>query len=206
MSGKFITIDGTEGSGKTTQMANIISYLQTRGKTVYQTREPGGTPLGEEIRHLLLSPNFSPNKETELLLMFAARNEHLRREIYPRLARDEWVISDRFNDATYAYQGAGRGIPRERIRALETWVQGDFEPDLSLILQLPEAVAQTRLKARGQLKDRMEQESQDFFARVAAGYRERCALPHVHAIDASGTPEQVFAQIERQLENLLAVH
>lgn len=203
MSGRFITLDGTEGSGKSTQIERTAAYLRERGHTVYTTREPGGTAVGEAIRAIFLDSSLAPTAAAELLLIFAARRQHLETEIWPRLARGEYVVSDRFNDATYAYQGCGRGLPDAQIRTLEQWTQGDFQPDLSLILTLPANIAETRLTSRGRQKDRMEQENHDFFARIAQGYANRAAaLPHVHAIDASGTPETVFAHIRAHLDRL----
>lgn len=204
MNGKLITLDGTECSGKTTQIANIAHYLQAQGKSVYTTREPGGTAVGEAIRNIFLSPELKPTAETELLLIFAARKQHLEQEILPRLAQGEYVISDRFNDATYAYQGYARNIPLNRIQQLEHWVQQDFQPQLSLILTLPIDIAEQRLARRGHSKDRMEAENRAFFQRVADGYQARVATQaHVHSIDASGTPDAVFNHIRPYLDQLL---
>lgn len=204
MRGKFIVLDGTEGSGKSTQRDKIAAYLRRSGKTVHTTREPGGTAVGEAIRKLILTPSLAPDPETELLLIFAARCEHLAKEIRPRLARGEWVLSDRFNDATYAYQGYGRGLPRDKITALEHWLHQEFQPDLSLILRVPEDVSQSRLARRKDDKDRMEREDRAFFRRVAAGYRARSRLAHAVAIDACGTADAVFARIAPCLDRLIA--
>lgn len=204
MNGKLIAIDGTEGSGKSTQIAKIADYLRAAGKSVYLTREPGGTPASERIRDLVLNPGFSLDGHCELLLILAARRQHLVEEIWPRLAQGQWVISDRFNDATYAYQGAGRAIPAQTIAQLEHWTQGDFQPDLSLIFTLPAAIADERLNRRGQQKDRMEQEDHLFFQRVAQEYRQRAQQPHAREIDASGDKEATFAQIQSHLATLLA--
>lgn len=204
MNGKFITIDGTEGSGKTTQIQRIATYLQKQGKTVYTTREPGGTAVGEAIRHIFLTPELTPSAETELLLIFAARKQHLEQEILPRLSRGEFVVSDRFNDATYAYQGYGRGIALSRIQQLEQWTQGDFQPHLSLILTLPASIANARIHQRGQETDRMEAENTEFFQRVADGYQQRAnSQAHIFTIDASGEPDDIFAHIQPHLERLL---
>lgn len=204
MSGKFIVLDGTECSGKTTQQEKIAAYLRRCGKTVYTTREPGGTAVGEAIRKLILSPALSPDPQTELLLIFAARCEHLAKEIRPRLARGQWVLSDRFNDATYAYQGYGRGLPREKIAALESWLHPNFQPDLSLILGVTQEVSRNRLIQRKNDKDRMEQEDPVFFQRVVAGYRARSHLAHAVAIDACDTVDTVFARIVPYLDQLIA--
>lgn len=204
MTGKFITLDGTEGAGKTTQLRYIERYLHQKNKTVYLTREPGGTAVGEQIRNIFLNPNLAPTAETELLLIFAARKQHLEQEIWPRLQEGEWVISDRFNDATYAYQGYGRGIDLTRIRSLEKWIQGDFQPHLSLILTVSEQIAKTRLNQRGQEKDRMENENQKFFQRVVSGYYQRAENEtHVHLIEASKEPQTIFQQIQPYLDTLL---
>lgn len=203
MTGKFITIDGSEGSGKSTQISHICDYLRAQGKSVYATREPGGTEIGEKIRAIFLDPNLRPSMMTELLLIFAARRQHLDSEILPRLAQGQWVVSDRFNDATYAYQGAGRGIDQALIRQLEICVQGEFQPDLSLILTLDNASARHRIAQRNQALDRMEQENLDFFQRIDMGYRQRAqAYTHVQLIDASGSPEEVFARIAAHLSPL----
>lgn len=203
MQGKFITIDGNEGAGKTTQITHIRDYLQAQGKTLYTTREPGGTAVGEKIRAIFLDPELQPTQLTELLLIFAARRQHLETEIFPRLARGEWVLSDRFNDATYAYQGAGRGIDSALIRQLEQYIQGEFQPDLSLILMIEPDKAAERLAKRNQAPDRLEQENRAFFQRIDAGYRQRAQTQsHVQLIDAAGSPEQVFAHISPLLQEL----
>lgn len=203
MQGKFITIDGSEGAGKTTQIAHIRDYLQAQGKTLYTTREPGGTAVGEKIRAIFLDPELHPTQLTELLLIFAARRQHLETEIFPRLARGEWVLSDRFNDATYAYQGAGRSIDSALIRQLEQYIQGEFQPDLSLILMIEPDKAAERLAKRNQAPDRLEQENRAFFQRIDAGYRQRAQTQsHVQLIDAGGSPEQVFARISPLLQEL----
>lgn len=203
MRGKFISIDGSEGGGKSTQIVHICRYLREQGKSVYATREPGGTAVGEHIRQIFLDPNLKPTAYTELLLIFAARRQHLETEILPRLANGEWVVSDRFNDSTYAYQGAGRGIDIAHIRQVEQLIQGDFQPDLTLIFSLDAATAQLRLQQRQQTPDRLEQEDSDFFARINAAYIERAAeYPHIQPIDASGSPEQVFARIAPHLDRL----
>ncbi|GMQ90995.1 MAG: dTMP kinase [Gammaproteobacteria bacterium] len=200
--GLFITLEGGEGAGKTTHIPFIKSVLQQAGRTVCVTREPGGTQLGEVIRSLLLAPSETDiSANTELLLMFAARAEHLHQVIRPALQRGEIVLCDRFTDATYAYQGGGRGIKLERIRVLEQWVQGDQRPDLTLLFDVPVEVGIERAKGRGAL-DRFEQESRDFFERVRQSYLQiakndskRCKV-----IDASGDIVSVEAQISRLFE------
>jgi dTMP kinase len=166
--GKFITVEGTEGVGKSTNLEFIRSQLCAAGMDVVQTREPGGTPLGEAIRGLLLDPAFTGMDELcELQLMFAARAEHLGKVIRPALERGQCVLSDRFTDATYAYQGGGRGVDVSVIARLEELVQGDFRPDLTLLLDVPVEVGLARAGQRGSL-DRFEQEQIEFFERVRA--------------------------------------
>jgi dTMP kinase len=169
--GKFITLEGIDGAGKSTHIGGIADFLRARGKDIVVTREPGGTPLGEKLRALLLSQTM--NADTETLLVFAARREHVAQVIAPALAAGRWVVSDRFTDATYAYQGAGRGMPVDRIAALERWVQDGLQPDLTLVFDAPVEVALARL-AKGQ-GDRFELESKSFFERVRAAYLERVA-------------------------------
>lgn len=202
--GRFITLDGLDGSGKTTQLRYVLDFLRAQGKSVHLSREPGGTPVGEAIRTIFKDPSLTMHADSELLLLMAARCEHLRSEIYPRLARGEWVVSDRFNDATYAYQGSGRGMDEARIRILEKWIQEDFQADCTFILQLPLAVRAERMRIRNEATDRMEAQSQAFFARVQKGYEVRAArYPHVHLIDGDGDESTVFARIRPYLEALL---
>ncbi len=173
MSGQFITIEGGEGVGKTTQLAFMREYLEQAGYRVTLTREPGGTALGEEIRSLLLGHRHDGMAlATETLLMFAARAEHLERAIRPALAAGHWVLCDRFTDATYAYQGGGRGLSLERIAILENWVQDDLRPDLTLIFDAPVAVGLERAARRG-AADRFEREETAFFERIRAVYLDR---------------------------------
>ena len=173
MKGKFITVEGTEGVGKTTNIACIARWLDARGIDYIATREPGGTALGEKIRALLLDKDDSAmTSSTELLLMFAARAQHLEEKIIPALAAGTWVLCDRFTDATYAYQGFGRGLSLEYIKALEVLVQGDLHPDFTLILDIDPELGMSRVRARGEL-DRFEREAIAFFDRVRDGYRER---------------------------------
>jgi len=202
--GKFITIDGVEGAGKSTQIDFICNYLAKKNINVILTREPGGTELGEKIRALLLSTDTqSMSSDTELLLMFAARNEHIKTKIMPALDKGDWVLSDRFTDASYAYQGAGRGLSIERIAQLEKWVLQDFTPDLTLLLDVPVALGMSRVKFRGH-KDRIELETNDFFNRVRDGYIERFKQfpKRIKLIDASTTPEQTTEQIKTILQTL----
>jgi dTMP kinase len=169
----FITLEGTEGVGKSSNLEFIRQWLVARGKTVVQTREPGGTPLAEEIRALLLAPRAETmHEDTELLLMFAARAQHVAGLIRPALARGDWVLSDRFHDASFAYQGGGRGIAVERLARLSDWALRGFAPDLTFWLDMDPAEALERAKKRAAL-DRFEQEKLEFFQRVRAVYRLR---------------------------------
>jgi dTMP kinase len=204
--GLFITLEGGEGAGKSTQLAYVQQCLQRAGKRVLMTREPGGTELGEQIRTLLLDHRQTAmDADTELLLMFAARAQHLAERIRPALAAGEWVLCDRFTDATYAYQGGGRGIDTRRIAALEDWVQGELRPDLTLLLDLPVEVGLSRAGQRGDL-DRFEREQQDFFQRVRQAYRDRAAAEprRYRVIDASLDIAQVQAQIDAALAPILS--
>lgn len=171
--GCFITIEGIEGVGKSTQIAAIVTALEAQGKRVLLTREPGGTELGEAIRDLLLSTDYPPmDQRTELLLMFAARAEHIYSRIIPALQVGTWVISDRFTDASYAYQGGGRNIPIDKISGLEQWVQEGFTPDYTFLLDAPVEIGLARARNRGP-QDRIEQEDMDFFQRVRDLYLQR---------------------------------
>lgn len=203
--GKFITLEGGEGAGKSSNIPFIESYLQERGVQLLLTREPGGTPLSERIRSILLDKEEQHmNSDTELLLMFAARAQHLAQVILPALAAGQWVICDRFTDATYAYQGGGRGIPNQRIAVLEQWVQGEFQPDKTLIFDLPVATGLTRAGQRSS-PDRFEQENHQFFERVRAAYLARAkAAPQRYAIvDAAPDLQTVQRQIAAILDSLL---
>ncbi len=176
MSARFITLEGVEGAGKSTQIPALRNWLSNSGIDVVVTREPGGTEVGEGVRSLLLAQHESGmHPDTELLLMFAARAEHIRRVILPALDEGRWVLSDRFTDASYAYQGGGRGIEPDRIEILETWVQDNLRPDLVLVLDLPVGVGLRRAAGRG-APDRFEDERREFFDRVRAAYRQRAAL------------------------------
>jgi dTMP kinase len=192
--GKFITFEGIDGAGKTTHLAWFRARLDEKvaalGRTVVTTREPGGTPLGESLRELLLHERM--DLETEALLMFAARREHLAQVIEPALARGDWVLSDRFTDATFAYQGGGRGLPRDKLEALERWVQGGFQPDLTVLFDLPPETASVR-RGAARSPDKFESETEAFFARTRAEYLRRAEeAPHRFAIvDASASIEQI---------------
>ena len=203
--GKFLTIEGTEGVGKSTNLAFVHNWLVTRGIDVVVTREPGGTPLAEEIRHLLLAKREEPVDETaELLLVFAARAQHLAQVIKPALERGSWVLSDRFTDATYAYQGGGRQLNKSTIAQLENLVQGKLRPDLTLILDIDVTLGLNRARQRGEF-DRFESETIEFFERVRAAYRERAAMaPDRYAlVDAGQSLEQVQQNIEKVLSGFL---
>ncbi len=191
--GQFITFEGTEGVGKSTQLANAAAALKSLGVDVVVTREPGGTPMAEAIRELLLAPRDEPVDETtELLLMFAARAQHLNTRILPALERGQWVLCDRFTDATFAYQGGGRGVSRERIAMLETLVQGELRPDHIILLDAPVETGMKRARNRGEL-DRFEQEAVSFFQRIRDTYLERAkADPNRYSVvDAAASLEQV---------------
>jgi len=191
MRGKFITLEGIDGAGKSTHHGWLVDFLRRQGRDVVATREPGGTELGEKLRALLLSETM--HLETEALLMFAARREHLEKLILPALSAGKWVVSDRFTDASYAYQGGGRGLAVEKIRALESWVQGDFAPDLTLVFDLPTDMAYERLLKTGQAADRFEQETRDFFQRVRESYLQRAgSFPaRMKVIDSTRSPEEI---------------
>ena len=203
MTGRFITLDGGEGVGKTTQLAHIRAWCSAQHLEARFGREPGGTPFGERLRAILLDPTTRADPVSELLLILAARRAHLEQTILPCLARGAWYISDRYRDATYAYQHYGRGIPAATIAALEAISGTDREPDLSLILGSSSASARDRLAARGQSADRFESENSAFHERVAAGYRARAAASHARWIDGEGDPDTVFARIRPHLEALL---
>jgi dTMP kinase len=201
MKGKFITVEGTEGVGKSTNIQRMTEWLDGRGISYIATREPGGTALGEKVRDLLLDKdNTGMAASAELLLMFAARAQHLEEKIIPALAAGTWVLCDRFTDATYAYQGFGRGLNLEHIARLETLVQGDLHPDFTLILDIEPELGMSRVRARGEL-DRFESEALAFFDRVRAGYRERASTkPSRYClIDASEPLAVVQAHIVEAL-------
>ncbi|UCO96571.1 dTMP kinase [Metapseudomonas lalkuanensis] len=205
MSGLFITLEGPEGAGKSTNREYLAERLRSHGIEVVLTREPGGTPLAERIRELLLTPSDEAmGVDTELLLVFAARAQHLEGVIKPALARGAVVLCDRFTDATYAYQGGGRGLPEERIALLENFVQGDLRPDLTLVFDLPVEVGLTRAAARGRL-DRFEQEKRSFFESVRQTYLQRAqaVADRYKVIDASLPLAEVQANLDKLLPELL---
>ena len=173
MRGKFITLEGMDGAGKSTHIPDIIKQLENKGLEVVSTREPGGTKLGEELRSLLLNEAMHP--ETEALLMFAARKEHITKVIEPALDRGAWVISDRFTDATYAYQSGGRGVLAKKIIELEAWVQGNLQPDLTLLFDVPVEVSVARL-ANARAPDKFERESEEFFTKIRNAYLDRAIM------------------------------
>ena len=200
--GLFITFEGTEGVGKSTQIQVAAQALRDAGVKVRITREPGGTPMAEAIRELLLTPRDEPVHETtELLLMFAARAQHLETLIRPALARGEWVLCDRFTDATFAYQGGGRGVSESRIAQLETLVQGDFGPHHTLLLDAPVDIGMARVRQRGEL-DRFEQEKLEFFQRTRACYRSRAAQEpeRYHILDATLPLAEVSGNVARLMQ------
>ncbi|TLP55028.1 MULTISPECIES: dTMP kinase [Pseudomonas] len=201
MSGLFITLEGPEGAGKSTNREYLAARLREQGIDVVMTREPGGTPLAERIRELLLAPSDERMAvDTELLLMFAARAQHLAEVIRPALARGAVVLCDRFTDATYAYQGGGRGLPVERIAVLESFVQGELRPDLTLVFDLPVEVGLARAAARGRL-DRFEQEGQAFFEAVRQAYLARARKhPQRYSLLDAAQPLDV---VQRAIDALL---
>jgi dTMP kinase len=201
----LITIEGGEGAGKSTVMAAIVGLLTAHGREVVQTREPGGTTVGEAIRALLLDPASHLQSETELLLMFAARAQLVRDVIRPALARGAVVLSDRFTDASFAYQGGGRGIDMGRIAELERWVAG-IKPDLTFLLDVGVEQGLQRAQSRGGEPDRIERERGDFFQRVRAVYLARAAAEpeRFRVIDAGQTQEKVLADVSRELRLKLA--
>ena len=203
--GQFITFEGTEGVGKSTQLANAASTLDALGVECVVTREPGGTPMAESIRELLLAPRDEPvNETTELLLMFAARAQHLHTRILPELEAGRWVLCDRFTDATFAYQGGGRGVPADRIALLESLVQGTVRPDHVILLDAPVETGMTRARHRGDL-DRFEQEAVAFFERIRETYLARAASApgRYHIVDASQPIETVSDEVAGLLRSLV---
>lgn len=206
--GRFITVEGGEGAGKSSNLAFIRQLLEQAGKAVIFTREPGGTPLGEEVRDLLLGHRHQGmSQDTELLLMFGARAEHIARKIRPALDAGNWVLCDRFTDASYAYQGGGRGIDWQRIHTLETWVQRDLRPDLTLLLDLPVSQGLQRAGQRSE-PDRFESEEEAFFKRVREAYLQIAEQEpvRVKVVDASlalpTVQEQIAALIQAFLQQV----
>ncbi len=207
--GLFITIEGIEGVGKSTNMDFVHQSLLASGIQVVLTREPGGTELGEKIRDLLLDHrNQSMVEDTELLLMFAARAQHLAEVIKPALARGQWVLCDRFTDATYAYQGGGRGIDTTRIAQLEQWVQDELRPDATLLLDAPVEIGLARAAGRDQAADRFEREQQAFFVKVRKAYLELAGKNpgRYCVIDASRPLDHVKVQLSEVVNHLIKQH
>ncbi|MFL1466275.1 dTMP kinase [Marinobacter sp. HN1S83] len=205
--GQFITFEGSEGVGKSTQLETAAQTLRTLGVEFIVTREPGGTPMAEAIRELLLAPRDEPvNDMTELLLMFAARAQHLHTRILPELEAGRWVLCDRFTDATFAYQGGGRGVPAERIALLENLVQGEVRPDRVILLDAPVETGMTRARHRGEL-DRFEREAVDFFQRIRDTYLERAAADpdRYQVVDAGRSLDEVTGDVTRRITELVAM-
>jgi dTMP kinase len=200
--GKFISFEGIDGAGKSTHIGFVADFLTQHGKTVLASREPGGTALGEKLRELLLHEKM--HLETEALLMFASRREHMAQVIEPALARGDWVLSDRFTDASFAYQSGGRGIDRGKMETLEQWVHPQLQPDLTLLFDVPLEVARQRLDATRTL-DKFEQEQADFFLRCRNEYLRRAAQfpQRMVVIDSTKSFEETRARIAEALERLL---
>lgn len=202
--GKFISLEGGEGAGKSTLLAGLAAVLEERGVSLVQTREPGGTQVGEAVRRIVLDPaQRGLTAETELLLMFASRAQLVRELIGPALDAGQWVLCDRYADASYAYQGGGRGQPAGRISELERWACMGLAPDLTLLLDLPVATGRARAAGRGEA-DRIESEADAFFERIRATYRARAAAEpqRFHVIDASQPPAAVLAAASLALAGL----
>lgn len=204
--GKFITLEGIDGAGKSTHLAWLTEALSNRGLAVHVTREPGGTRLGEHLRDLLLDPAQTVNADTEALLMFAARSEHLAQVIRPALQAGEWVLCDRFTDATFAYQGWGRGVELSRLEALEAWVHGELQPDMTLYFDVSTEVARGRLQG-ARAPDRFEAEQDAFFERVRQGYLDRAHLfpQRIRVIDARRPLPDIHRQLDQALSTLASV-
>jgi dTMP kinase len=200
--GRFITFEGIDGAGKSTHIGFVSTLLKDAGKTVVSTREPGGTPLGEKLRDLVLHEKM--HLETEALLMFASRREHVAQVVEPAIARGDWVLSDRFTDASFAYQGGGRGLDRAKLDALEQWVHPHLQPDLTLLFDVPLDVARARLAGTRTL-DKFEMEQADFFARVRAEYLRRAAASdgRIVVIDSTQSIDGVRAALRTALEQWL---
>jgi dTMP kinase len=200
--GRFITLEGIDGAGKSTHVGWLAARLRALGHEVLLTREPGGTPLGERLREIVLHQPM--HLDTEALLIFAARREHLAQVIEPALATGTWVLSDRFTDATFAYQGGGRGIPSARLAVLEDWVQRGLQPDRTLLFDVPAAVGKARVSASTTAPDRFEREAGDFFERVRSAYRERAASSgdRFRVIDSTRPIAEVHTQLEEALAGL----
>jgi dTMP kinase len=204
MRGRFITLEGTEGAGKSTNMDTVCSTLGAHGIDYHRTREPGGTPMAEALREILLD-EWSERVDglSELLVVFAARNQHVDQVIRPKLEAGIWVVCDRFTDATYAYQGYGRGLALDRIATLEGWVHGDLQPDMTIYLDVPNELSVARIAGRP--KDRLEQEDERFFSDVRRGYIERAGQdPRFSIVDATRALEDVQHDVRSIVEDLVA--
>ena len=204
--GKFISFEGGEGVGKTTQISRLAEYLRERGVDVLVTREPGGTEVGEAIRQVLLDKALPPmHPDTELVLMYAARAEHVRHLIEPALAAGQWVLSDRFADASHVYQGAGRGLGADRVDALDTWTLRGFAPDRTILFDMPVELGMARVRSRGG-SDRFEEEKLEFFERVRQGYLKRAAMfpERFVVIDANRDIDTVAADLKSIVEPWLS--
>jgi dTMP kinase len=199
--GKFITLEGVDGAGKSTHLDYLADKIRSRGVELVVTREPGGTALGEKLRTLLLNDPMQP--DTELMLMFAARAEHVAALIKPALGRGAWVLSDRFADASYAYQCGGRGIDASRLQALDDWTLAGFKPDLTLLFDVSPEVAELR-RAQARAADRFEKEQAAFFGRVREAYlqRARAEPERIRVIDAAHSIESIRAELDRVMEAL----
>ena len=195
--GKFITLEGIDGAGKSTQVSRVADLLRDRGETVVVTREPGGTPLGERLRELLLDNSQAMHPETETLLIFAARREHIDKVIRPALEQGDWVVCDRFTDASFAYQGGGRGLPGQKLTELEHWVHGEFQPDLTLYFDVAVELGRQRTRSVKNA-DRFEKEQDEFFRRVRDGYLDRARKfpERIVVIDAGRSLEEVNIIVE----------
>lgn len=202
-SGKFITLEGMDGAGKSTHIPSIVSQIEAGGCEVVCTREPGGTPLGESLREILLHENMHP--ETETLLMFAARREHIANVIAPAIAKGACVISDRFTDATYAYQSGAKGVAIAKINQLETWVQGELQPDLTLLFDVPVEVSLKRL-ALARTPDKFEREGADFFEKLRNAYLDRAKKDanRFRIINGNQALDTVKEEVKAVIEEFLA--
>jgi dTMP kinase len=203
--GRLITLEGSDGVGKTTHIRLLESFLVERGISVLRTREPGGTALGEVLRKVLLRGELECEAETEMMVLFAARTQHLRAVIHPAIANGQWVLCDRFTDATFAYQGGGRGIPFERIARLETFVQDDFQPDLTLLLDLSIEEGLVRSTTRGGHSDRFEKQDLAFKKRIRESYlrRQRDHPNRILRVDASGPIDEIQKRLRYHIQQLL---
>ena len=203
--GRLITLEGGDGVGKTTHIELLEAYLTEQGQSVLTTREPGGTALGEALRKVLLRDGLECGAETEMMVLFAARTQHLHAVLLPAIARGQWVLCDRFTDATFAYQGGGRGILFERIERLETFVQNDFHPDLTLLLNLPVEEGLARVTGRGGGVDRFEKQDLAFKERIRRSYlrRQRDYPSRIQCVDASGSVDEIQIILRQHIQTLL---